>query len=434
MAKKEHSKKALAYKKQMQKTQRPGARLQEARQALQSGDLARALSLADSARHALGAHPGDSTTGQQVKELLAELHFRLAAASNAPALRLQHLDAALDLAPDGATQGRAVLRSGTASGCGPLHEQARLHYHRGLTLWRMGNPRAAVPAFERVAQLAPAWPGIAYLRQLGNLATGQPWNASGLSPTERGTLQLLHDLLQGKDAAQMQATPGGRLDKLSLLGGQPMWTVLLNMAAKPTAAPLDDLQISCRRRPEAGALWARSQARTTLFFTIIRVSLRCARGPRGRPQKRAPSGVPGPLPSETDGLSDAAEISTAWPRPLATAPTAELALLQVQHRLLHLAMQIEHIQGQLEHLIAETEQSGGQIEVVTRQLTTAPVTNAVHEQLAQLATQLADQQEQLLTIRLEYIAQNAQGVALYGQTNFGAIKGRPPAAQPRADC
>jgi molecular chaperone GrpE len=62
-------------------------------------------------------------------------------------------------------------------------------------------------------------------------------------------------------------------------------------------------------------------------------------------------------------------------------------------------MQIEHIQGQLEHLIAETEQSGGQIDVVTRQLTTTPVTNAVHDQLAQLATQLADQQEQLLALQ-----------------------------------
>jgi hypothetical protein len=56
-------------------------------------------------------------------------------------------------------------------------------------------------------------------------------------------------------------------------------------------------------------------------------------------------------------------------------------------------MQIEHIQGQLEHLIAETEQSGSQLDAVTRQLTTAPVTSAIHEQLAQLTTQIAAQQD-----------------------------------------
>jgi molecular chaperone GrpE (heat shock protein) len=117
-----------------------------------------------------------------------------------------------------------------------------------------------------------------------------------------------------------------------------------------------------------------------------------------------PEGAPAFLPIETDELPDASETSTGWPQPLAAAST-ESVLLQIQNRLLHLTMQIEHIQGQVEHLIAETEQSGEQIDVVTRQLITEPVTNVIHEQLAQLATQLVDQQDQL--IALQQTASNA---------------------------
>lgn len=88
MAKKKQTKKAVAYKRQLQKAQRPGVRLQEARQAMEAGELAKALNLAEDAHRALRASAADPATIQQAQRLLAELHFRLAEASAAPELRL----------------------------------------------------------------------------------------------------------------------------------------------------------------------------------------------------------------------------------------------------------------------------------------------------------------------------------------------------------
>ncbi len=106
MPKKKHKQKQLVYKKQQQKAHRPAARLQEAQQALHSGDLAQAITLAEAALHAAN----DPATKKAAEELVAEVHFRVAAISTIPTERLQHLNKALEQAPD----------------------QARLHYQRSL--------------------------------------------------------------------------------------------------------------------------------------------------------------------------------------------------------------------------------------------------------------------------------------------------------------
>jgi tetratricopeptide (TPR) repeat protein len=204
MSKKRNKNTKLAYKQQIQKAARPGARLAAAREALKHGDLAQALTLAADARRT--ASDPDST--QQARTLVAEVHFRLAAATQDANQRLQHLDAALVEAP----------------------EQGRLHYHRGLTLWRMAKVRDATAAFEQAAKLEPNRSGLPFLRQLCRLAVGEPAATEGLSPAEANTIQFLHAVRERRN---------GQLPSLSqpVLGDSSLWTALVEMMASANAAP-----------------------------------------------------------------------------------------------------------------------------------------------------------------------------------------------------
>lgn len=204
MSKKRHKKKNLAYKQQIQKAARPGARLAAAREALKLGDLAQALTLATDARRTAT----DPDTTQQARTLVAEVHFRLAAATQNAGQRLQHLDAALVEAP----------------------EQGRLHYHRGLTLWRMAKVRDAAAAFEQAAKLEPQRPGLSFLRQLCRLAIGEPAATGGLSPAEANTIQFLHVVRERRNG-QMPSLPQ------PVLGDSSLWAGLLEMMASANAAP-----------------------------------------------------------------------------------------------------------------------------------------------------------------------------------------------------
>jgi tetratricopeptide (TPR) repeat protein len=204
MSNKRQKKKSLAYKQQLQKAARPGARLAAAREAMKGGDLAQALTQAADARRTAG----DPDTTQQARLLVAEIHFRLAAAAPDSAQRLQHLDAALAEAP----------------------EQGRLHYHRGLTLWRMARVRDAAGAFDQAAKLEPQRPTLPFLRQLCRLAAGEPAVTDGLSPTEANTIQLLLSVRERRNG-QMPSIPQ------PVLGDSSLWTALLEMMASANVAP-----------------------------------------------------------------------------------------------------------------------------------------------------------------------------------------------------
>ena len=208
MAKKKLIKETLRHKQQ-QKAHSPASRLQEAQQAFEHGNLPQALSLAEIALRAAN----DPPTRDKLQTLLAETHLRLAAASPQPAERLEHLDQALAAQPD----------------------QPRLHYQRALTRWRMGNVEQAVAELDFVAGHEPERPGLAFLRQLGRLAAGEPWRADGLSAAETNTLQLLQALQKGNAAEQVAATFAGK----PLLGNQgEAWSLLLDMLANVKSAPL----------------------------------------------------------------------------------------------------------------------------------------------------------------------------------------------------
>ncbi len=215
MAKKKKFKQVLAHKKQQQKAHRPAMRLEEAQQALRSNDLQKAVQLAEALRRTVS----DPTTTQQIHQILSESHFRLAASSNHPAERLQHLDHALAIAPN----------------------EARIHYHRGLTLWRMGKIEDALPALALAEAKEPGRTGMYFLRQLGQLAQGHEGQETNLSAAEVNTLRFLQQLKTSGDAKKALATLTGK----PLLGtdGQ-IWDVLAQMQVNPKAVPIGEWQKS----------------------------------------------------------------------------------------------------------------------------------------------------------------------------------------------
>lgn len=135
---------------------------------------------------------------ESARQLLAEVYFRLAMQA-APAQRLGYLKEALKWAP----------------------QDARLHFHRALALWRTGTVEEAQTVLESVARHDPARPALPYLRQLARLGSGQPWQAEGLSEAEVNTLRVVERLLKGgRDRASLPEP---------LLGPAALWQALLAM-------------------------------------------------------------------------------------------------------------------------------------------------------------------------------------------------------------
>ena len=137
MAKKHRQNAIRARKRAQQQRHRPGQRVQEAAAALSSGEAEKALALATGAL----AATNDSSTSAAARHIVIEAHFRAAAAAIDPSTRLHHLDAALQLAP----------------------EEARLRYHRALTLWELGRMPEALPALKGLEAQHVRRPGVAFL-------------------------------------------------------------------------------------------------------------------------------------------------------------------------------------------------------------------------------------------------------------------------------
>jgi molecular chaperone GrpE len=94
----------------------------------------------------------------------------------------------------------------------------------------------------------------------------------------------------------------------------------------------------------------------------------------------------------------------------ADATPPDQALRQIQQRLLNLALQVEQMQVRLESLADESETSSDQLRALIHHLTNTQAAQTLDERLAELATQLATEQEQLaaLTQRVETLAQHDQ--------------------------
>ena len=192
--------------KQTQKVQQPTVRIQDAEQAMARGDLVKAHQLAEAALR--GTH--DPAGKQATHLLLAEILLRLGAAQDTASARLPLLTQAVVHAP----------------------QQARLHYQRGLALWRIRDFAQAARAFDLAAQYEPARPGLQFLRQVANLATGQPVQTDGLDSAEANTLALLQAAHKQGNSPRVLANLAGK----PLVGSRPeLWVWLLEMLANPKA-------------------------------------------------------------------------------------------------------------------------------------------------------------------------------------------------------
>jgi len=212
MAKRSPPRSKAAAKRTQSQTARLAVRLQEAEAALRANDWAKAMTAARAALRA-GADP---QTEARAREVVVEVLFRQAAVAP-PWERLALLDQAMQQAP----------------------QQARLHYHRALTLWRMGQSEAATKALRATAETEQRHPALVYLRELGNVAAGRSFNRQGLSVAEQNTLTLLAQLQAGKATKPKGAQPAVLSDALLrdavLLGDAALWAIFLELYDSKTA-------------------------------------------------------------------------------------------------------------------------------------------------------------------------------------------------------
>ncbi len=209
MSIKRRNQQKLAYKREQQKANRPANRVSEAEEALQKGQLDAAVAAAALALRAAN----DDETSKRANAVAAEALFRQAAKTGTDA-RLRLLKQAVTHAP----------------------EEARLHYHLGLTEWRGGAPKEAAAATDAACKAtvpAPSHPtNLAYLQQLGNLALGKPVDPQSLPKVEANTLQLLAAV---KKQSKKKTLP--EITAEPLLGDSELWSLLLQMYANESSAP-----------------------------------------------------------------------------------------------------------------------------------------------------------------------------------------------------
>lgn len=207
MSKKNRQKHKLAYKQQQQKAQRPAARLQLAEEAFQAGDFEKAAAAAELTLRAAG----DPPTQQRARSLLATAALRRLR-SKQPQAQLPLLTHALAQAPT----------------------DARLHYHHGLTLARLGRFADAAAAFQATAEHQPNRPGLRYLQQLMAVATGKPVDDKALTEPQRATIKLLQQLYKTKSGEKSWKNGGAGLPPATI----ELWSVLLQMFDSETAVPV----------------------------------------------------------------------------------------------------------------------------------------------------------------------------------------------------
>ena len=208
MPKKNRQKQKLAYKQQQQKANRPAAHLQKAEEAFKAGDFEKTATAAEAALRAAT----DPPTQQRARTLLTEATLR-----RLPAKQLQAQAQLL---------GEVLLQ---------VPHEARLQYHHGLALARMGRFAEAASAFQAVAERQPNRSGLAYLQQLIAVAIAKPVDDQALSEPQRATVKLLQQLYKTKSGEKSwrsvgsQALPPNTTD---------LWSILLQMYDSATAVPV----------------------------------------------------------------------------------------------------------------------------------------------------------------------------------------------------
>jgi tetratricopeptide (TPR) repeat protein len=208
MSKKNRQKQKLAHKQQQQKAQRPAARIQLAEEAFQTGDFEKAAATAELALRAAG----DPPTQQRACTLIAAIALRRLSGKQ-PQAQLPLLTHVLALAPN----------------------DARLHYHHGLALARLGRFAEAATAFQAAAERQPNRPGLIYLQQLIAVATGKAVDDKALTEPQRATAKLLQQLYKTKSGEKSWQSAGG--------AGLPantseLWSVLLQMYDSASSVPV----------------------------------------------------------------------------------------------------------------------------------------------------------------------------------------------------
>ena len=172
----------------------------------------------------------DPSQAVTAREILAEAHFRAAMADTALDDRLYHLDAALQQTPDA----------------------AKAHFYQGITLWQLGRVAEALSELDATAARQPDRRGLAYLRALARIATGQQWETTGLTPAEGNTLRLVQGLVQGKPRGQSPI-----LQEPVLGRGSELWQAFVAMHADAAAAPAEQFKAALNqntRKPVARIL------------------------------------------------------------------------------------------------------------------------------------------------------------------------------------
>lgn len=207
MARRNRKKKAKS-KQAKQNAAKPSARLEQAIQLLKQGKLEDADLLAQN----VVKRVSDGDLLGKAQQVLAESAFRQAAVAMQPEVRLSLLDRALEQTPN----------------------DARLHYHRGLTLWRVGNYVDAPKEFDWVATHDPQRLHASLLQQVAQLVHDSPANESDLSPDEAQFLQLVQSFVNDAPKEQIAA----QLKSAPLLPAQylDLWLALLDMRDKPKTA------------------------------------------------------------------------------------------------------------------------------------------------------------------------------------------------------
>ena len=135
-----------------QKHQDAPGLLREALRRLRRNNTGHAIRHARQASEAV-VSPEQKKAAEQV---LSEAHFQAALGSPTLDRRLEHLVVALRHTPD----------------------VARFHVYHGITLWQQGRTARAVEALKSAAAYPPQPPGLSYLRQLVQLASGAPVGAT----------------------------------------------------------------------------------------------------------------------------------------------------------------------------------------------------------------------------------------------------------------
>lgn len=215
-----HVKQKLARIREKQSKGRPQEKLNRATAWLKEGDFEQAIQAAEELRSRQTSPEIDATA----TKVLVEALFRAAAGEADLQTRLQLL-----------TRARSIRT-----------DDARLHYHIGLTNLRLRNFKVAAQDFDTVARLAPERSDTAYFQALIQLGLGQALNEEQISSApsrQQHTLLYILDRFRADAASDELRSLTARLENIA------PWEALLKLAGSKTAAPVAAFEAALSQNP-----------------------------------------------------------------------------------------------------------------------------------------------------------------------------------------